>query len=62
MKEKLQAEIMKLYMQYGELMIKQKSLNEQIAAVEQKLSSINATIPLITSPTKLEDLKASKGE
>lgn len=53
-KDALDAECMKLYMQYGQLQIQKKSIEQQIEAVESKLAAINETLPMVI---KAESLK-----
>lgn len=59
MKNALDAEAMKLYMQYGQLQIQKKSIEQQIEAVEAKLSAINAVLPLAikVESSNIADLK-----
>lgn len=59
-KDVLDAEVMKLYMSYGQLQIQKKSIEQQIEAVESKLSAINQVLPIAIKieSTNISDLKA----
>lgn len=45
-KNALDTEAMKLYMQYGQLQIQKKSIQQKIEAVESKLAAINEALPI----------------